>query len=265
MALTGTWELPVEHSARAWSASIPRVAGSNPAGGVTRETAMGPARRFVAAKLDRLSRSVVEFWAACREGFQARLVASSPSMPMLTTTAAGEFMASVLVSAAQYERQPIAQRTPAATDSGPHVATRWTAADAREPKVRERIRRERQSGRSLRSIASGPNADGTPTAPRGARYALDRASCASVLRTRRRPRPDDLRVTHGRGLRRAHRPPDDPRRGNLPAGVRLHRGEGRRVRLDHVRAAPARQRSPNGSPAVPTSPTGCGAPPAGGK
>ena len=79
---------------------------------------MGRARRFVAAKLDRLSRSVVEFWVACREGFQARLVASSCSMPMLTTTAAGEFMASVLVSAAEYERRPIAQRTPAATDSG---------------------------------------------------------------------------------------------------------------------------------------------------
>jgi len=129
----------------------------------------GAAEVLVAAKLDRLSRSVVDFGAlverAKRRGWSLVVLDADVD----TTTPAGEFMANVLVSAAQYERRLIGQRTAAAHRQRRARGQRAGQAPILSIEVREHIAAQRRSGTSLRAIAEGLNAEGTPTA-RGGRW-----------------------------------------------------------------------------------------------
>ncbi len=136
----------------------------------------GEARALVVAKLDRLSRSMLDFTAlmdrAQRQGWA--LIALDSAVD--TTTPAGEAMANVLATFAQFERRLIGQRTREAmaakkaegTVFGPRTwkSRRGVTPDA----VAERIRREREGGATLKAIADGLNADGVPTAQGGAQW-----------------------------------------------------------------------------------------------
>jgi DNA invertase Pin-like site-specific DNA recombinase len=118
----------------------------------------GKAGVLVVSKLDRLSRSLLDFASlmaqAEREGW--RLVVLD--MQIDTTQPSGELMAHVLASFAHYERRIIGQRTSNALQQ------------LKAQSVTERIVSEREQGRTLAAIAEGLNADSVPTARGGARW-----------------------------------------------------------------------------------------------
>jgi DNA invertase Pin-like site-specific DNA recombinase len=134
---------------------------------------------LVVAKLDRLSRSLLDFTAlmekAQKQGWA--LVALDAAD---TTTPAGEAMANVLATFAQFERRLIGQRTKEALAEKRKQGVRLGRPPAIPAQVAKRIRRERKQGRTLAKIAEGLNRDGVPT-PRGGRLWRP-SSLESVLR-----------------------------------------------------------------------------------
>jgi DNA invertase Pin-like site-specific DNA recombinase len=130
----------------------------------------GDARALVVAKLDRLSRSMLDFTAimakAQKEGWA--LVALDCAVD--TTTPAGEAMANVLATFAQFERRLIAERTREAMAAKRAQGARFGRPRQMPAEVVDRIRREREGGVSLPRIAAGLNADKVPTAQGGKRW-----------------------------------------------------------------------------------------------
>ena len=123
---------------------------------------------LVAAKLDRISRSVLDF-AALLEWFgaaDASLVALDVGVD--TSTPGGRLVANVFASVAEWERDTISGRTrdalQAARAQGGQVS-RPAVGDRRE--VAERIRRLRDEGCTLQAIADVLNQENVATA-RGA-------------------------------------------------------------------------------------------------
>ena len=126
----------------------------------------GEASTLVVAKLDRLSRSMLDF-AGIMEMAQEQgwaLVALDVSVD--TTTPAGEAMANVMATFAQFERRLIGQRTREALAQKRKQGVRLGRPPAIKPALARRIRAEREKGGTLREIADRLNAEGVPT-PRG--------------------------------------------------------------------------------------------------
>lgn len=141
----------------------------------------GGADALVTAKLDRLSRSLVDFAAlseqAKREGWAIVVL----DCDFDTTTPQGELMANMLACFAQFERRVIGQRTKDALAvkkaKGERIGGRPSSLP---PRVVERIQREHAAGVSLGAIARGLNADAIPTGQGGkAWYA---STVAAVLK-----------------------------------------------------------------------------------
>ena len=122
------------------------------------------------AKLDRISRSVNQ-GSALIERAQKRvwsLVALDFGLDM--STPAGEMVASVLLSTAQYERRLIGQRTKDALAVKKAAGVRLGRPQVLPDSVVQRVIAERSAGRSLPAIAAGLEADGIGTARGGARW-----------------------------------------------------------------------------------------------
>jgi len=130
----------------------------------------GEADVLVAAKLDRLSRSVLDFAElmarADRHGW--RLVVLDVAVD--TTTPSGELMATVVAAFAQYERRLIGQRTRAALAAKRAAGVRLGRPRTLDPAVRDRIHNMRAEGHSTHAIASTLNFDAVPTAHGGRRW-----------------------------------------------------------------------------------------------
>ncbi len=141
----------------------------------------GQAGVLVVSKLDRLSRSLLDFAGlmdkARREGW--RLVVLDLAID--TTTASGALMANVMASFAEYERRLIADRTSAALQAKKAQGHRLGRPRATSDAVVARVAQERSEGRSLRAIAIGLNDDGVPTAQGGT--AWHASTVASTLRS----------------------------------------------------------------------------------
>ncbi len=132
---------------------------------------------LLVAKLDRLSRSLLDF-----ASLMARSQAEGWSLVALdlgvdTSTPAGEFMASVMASAAQWERRIIGQRTRDALAVKQQQGVRLGRPRLIPDEVALAIRRHRASGLSVRAIAARLTADGIATANGGTRW-----SASSVQR-----------------------------------------------------------------------------------
>jgi DNA invertase Pin-like site-specific DNA recombinase len=130
----------------------------------------GEAAGVVVAKLDRLSRSLKDF-ALLMERAQKRswnLVACDLGIDL--STPAGEFMANVMGSAAQWERRIIGQRTRDALAvkraQGVKLGRPATLPEA----VIERIVAARGSGDGWSAIARTLNDEGVPTAHGGSKW-----------------------------------------------------------------------------------------------
>src|SRR3954454_24531857 len=130
----------------------------------------GEASALVVAKLDRLSRSMIDFTAlmakAQRQGWA--LVALDCAVD--TTTPTGEAMANMLATFAQFERRLIGQRTREALAVKKARGVRLGRPPTLPQAVVRRIQRQRAGGESLRAIANSLNRDEVPTAQRGAQW-----------------------------------------------------------------------------------------------
>lgn len=126
---------------------------------------------LVVAKLDRLSRSVLDFATlmetAVAEGWSINVL----DLGVDTTTANGELVANIMISMAQWERRIIGDRTRAALAAvkarGTHVG-RKSNVDGETLRL---IRVLRESGKSYADIAAALDHEGIPTAQRGTWHA----------------------------------------------------------------------------------------------
>ena len=132
-----------------------------------RDLAAGHADVLVVAKLDRLSRSVMDFAAimetAKSEGWSIRVI----DMDVDMTTSMGELVANIMISLAQWERRVIGERTKAALVAvrarGTHVG-RKSGVDEETLRL---IRVLRESGMSWRRVADSLEHEGVPTGQGG--------------------------------------------------------------------------------------------------
>lgn len=130
----------------------------------------GEADTLVVAKLDRLSRSLVDLASLMERARHAGWGLAILDTDVDTTTASGELVANVMGSVAQWERRIIGERTKAGL-----AAKRAEGVVLGRPRtvsspVRRRIARLRDSGLSWRAIAERLNADGVPTGQGGAHW-----------------------------------------------------------------------------------------------
>lgn len=162
------------------------------------ELRKGYADALIAAKLDRVSRSVVDFGRLLEQAQRESWSLIVLDLGLDMSTSVGELMANVLVSVAQFERRRIGERTKAAMAA---VKARGPAPgklDIGRPRqvaaeIEARITEQRRAGASYVAIAAGLDADSVPTANgrpwnwtsvrRIAQRQLD-----EPVRTRRRPR-----------------------------------------------------------------------------
>jgi len=173
------WELAgiVGEAAGASSATLER-AGLKAA---LEQLDRGEAHVLVVAKLDRLSRSVAQgaqvMDRAKRRGWS--LVALDFGLD--TTTPAGEMVANVILSTAQYERRLIGERTKAALAAKREQGVRLGRPQVLSDDVVRRVLAERATGCSFRAIGAGLEADGIPTARGGTTWHASavRAVCES--------------------------------------------------------------------------------------
>lgn len=137
---------------------------------------------LIVAKLDRLSRSVRDgadvIDQANRQGWALVDLGSGVDM----STPAGEMVAGVLLSAAQYERRLIGVRTREGLAEAKARGVKLGQQTAYSDALLERIRGMRDSGMSLRAIAQALTMEGVATAKGGAWHA---SSVRSVLNSER--------------------------------------------------------------------------------
>lgn len=140
------------------------------------------AAALVVAKLDRLSRSLLDFAALMEQSRRKGWALVALDLGVDTTTPSGEMMASVLAVFAQFERRLIGQRTREALavkrEQGvrlgrPRVVSTTTVAE---------IQRLRSHGKSLAAIADRLNLGRRETAHGGRRWYV--STIQAVLRSR---------------------------------------------------------------------------------
>jgi DNA invertase Pin-like site-specific DNA recombinase len=129
----------------------------------------GEATVLVVSKMDRLSRSLLDFVTIMAEAERQGWSLVALDCPADPSTPAGEAMVSVMAAFSQLERRLIGQRTREALAVKRAAGVRLGRPPAIDDAVEQRIRAERASGATLREIADHLNDDGIPTA-RGGRW-----------------------------------------------------------------------------------------------
>ena len=136
-------------------------------GRTLRDLAAGHAEVLVVAKLDRLSRSVMDFAGimetAKSEGWSIRVLDLDVDM----TTSMGELVANIMISLAQWERRVIGERTKAALVAVKARGTRLGRKGNVDAETLRLIRILRESGKSWQGIADALAAESIPTAQGG--------------------------------------------------------------------------------------------------
>jgi DNA invertase Pin-like site-specific DNA recombinase len=148
---------------------------------------------LLVAKLDRLSRSLLDFAGVMEQAQREQWGVVALDLNVDTTTASGALMAHVMASFAQYERRLIAQRTSDALKElrsqgrafGPTPFGFKREGDllvecADEQRVVTRMMRLRSKGHSYDRIAKALNRSGIPAKRGGSWFA---ASVRSVVKT----------------------------------------------------------------------------------
>jgi DNA invertase Pin-like site-specific DNA recombinase len=130
----------------------------------------GEADVLVVAKLDRLSRSTLDFCTLLERASRRGWSVVCLDLGVDTSTPTGELLSSIVAATAAYERRLIGLRTregmAAKRAAGVHTGRRSTLPAA----VRERIRAARASGQSYARIAESLDADGIATGQGGTRW-----------------------------------------------------------------------------------------------
>lgn len=156
------------------------------------ELAAGRADALVASKLDRVSRSVVDFGQlleSARRGHWSLIVLD---LGLDMSTPVGELMANVLVSVAQFERRRIGERTKDALAVRKAQGVPLGRKTIIDPKMEARIVRMRKRGWSYQRIAEKLTSDGVPTPTGGETWIWTTVS--KVVQRHGRPSPGSPRV-----------------------------------------------------------------------
>jgi DNA invertase Pin-like site-specific DNA recombinase len=130
----------------------------------------GEAKALVVAKLDRLSRSMLDFAALMATAQKQSWALVSLDCAVDTSTPAGEAMAHVLATFGQFERRLIGQRTKEALAAKKASGVRLGRPPNVPQAVVRRIHRQRARGDSFRKIAEDLNEASVPTAQGGAQW-----------------------------------------------------------------------------------------------
>ena len=158
------WELVgIEEDAGVSAATLARP-------GITKALAAvesGVADVLVVAKLDRLSRSLLDFAALMERSRRKRWALVALDLGVDTTTPQGEMMANILATFAQFERRLIGQRTKDALAVKRAQGVKLGRPQQLSVEVADRIWRMHRRGASLRRIAGRLNREGVPTAHGG--------------------------------------------------------------------------------------------------
>lgn len=136
-------------------------------GRTLRDLEHGKADVLVVAKLDRLSRSVLDFATLMETAREESWSIIVLDLDVDTTSSMGELIANIMISLAQWERRVIGERTRAALTA---VKARGTAL-GRKPNVDDEtlrlIRVLRDGGKSYAQIAATLTAEQIPTSQGG--------------------------------------------------------------------------------------------------
>jgi DNA invertase Pin-like site-specific DNA recombinase len=169
--------------------------------------AAGKSAGLVVSKLDRLSRSVVDFGSLLDWMAEAEATLVALDYDLDTSTPNGRMVATIIMAVAEWERETIALRTSvgltAARGEGKPIGP---PSVADRPELAKRIQRLRDRGLSLRAIADELNRAGVPTLRGGAEWrpsSIERI--LGYVRPRRRRRPSVLPSLNG------HQEPDPAR------------------------------------------------------
>ncbi len=125
------------------------------------------AAALVVAKLDRLSRSLLDFAGLMDRGRKAGWALVALDLGVDTTTPSGEMMANVLAVFAQFERRLIGQRTREALAVKRLQGVRLGRRPVLPEATVAAIRQQRLRGRTLAAIAELLNGRAVPTAHGG--------------------------------------------------------------------------------------------------
>lgn len=158
--------------------------------------AAGRADAIMVAKLDRLSRSTVDFGLLLEWLRDTDKALITLDLGVDTSTASGEMVAGVMIVVAQWERRAISERTKAAL-AALRAKGKPTGrpAVADDPQLLTRIREMYNGGqgKTLRQIAEILNAEGVPTLRGAAQWRVSSVQAAcGYKRPPRRRKPVDL-------------------------------------------------------------------------
>ena len=130
----------------------------------------GMAAALMVAKLDRLSRSLLDFAGLMERARQKGWAIIALDLGVDTSTPAGEMMANVLATFAQFERRMIGQRTKDALAEKKAAGVRLGRPRSLSDEVVARIVARRAEGSTWQGIADELNREGVPTAQGGAMW-----------------------------------------------------------------------------------------------
>jgi len=141
----------------------------------------GDAEGLVVAKLDRLSRSIVDFTQLVDRAQRKGWAVVALDVGVDTTTPQGEMVANIMATFAQFERRIIGQRTKDALAVKRQQGVRLGRPPTLDPKIRRMIKRHRADGKSFREIAETLEEKRIPPAHGGVRWypATVRKICSS--------------------------------------------------------------------------------------
>lgn len=134
------------------------------------ELRTGKASVLVVSKLDRLSRSLLDFATLMERARREHWEIVVLDLAIDTTQPSGQLMANVMAAFAEYERQLIGARTSAALQQKKAQGIRLGRPKTMPTEVSKRIVEQRESGMTLQAIADSLNADEVPTARDGSRW-----------------------------------------------------------------------------------------------
>jgi len=127
----------------------------------------GSAEAIVVAKLDRLRRSLLDFAGLMERARRKDWGIVALDLGVDTSTPAGEMMASVLATFAQFERRLIGQRTKEALAVKREQGVQLGRPREMNTEAIERIRELHDSGARVAAIARTLNEEGVATPPGG--------------------------------------------------------------------------------------------------
>lgn len=136
-------------------------------GATLRDMAEGKADVLIAAKLDRLSRSVLDFAGIMETANKEGWALSILDLSVDTTTTNGKMIMHVMIALAQWERELIGDRTKAALNAVRARGTKLGRRSGVDDETRRLIRALRLSGLSWQKVANALEGQGIPTGQGG--------------------------------------------------------------------------------------------------